>query len=56
MIGNLFFWNVRGINETDKHSAFRRWLHVHKVNFGALSETHIKETNLTFVMNSVCPR
>lgn len=55
MLGNLFFWNVRGINEIEKHPALRRWLNTTKVSFGALLETHVKEPNLNHFMDVVCP-
>lgn len=55
MSENLFLWNVRGINEPDKHSNFRRWLYSHHSSLGTLLETHIKESNLPAVLNSLCP-
>ncbi|KAG2251941.1 hypothetical protein Bca52824_082077 [Brassica carinata] len=50
----LFFWNVRGINDPDKHRPISDWLYSHRPIFGALLETHIKELCLARVMNSVC--
>lgn len=50
----LFFWNVCGINDVDKHLPFRNWLHVHSPSFGAILETHIKEPNLLTTMSSLC--
>lgn len=55
MIGNLFLWNVRGINETDKHSKFRRWIYNHHISVGALLETHLKEPSMIPVINALCP-
>lgn len=51
----IFFWNVRELNDERKHPDFKRWLQSHRVLFGALLETHIKEPNLNQVMNEVCP-
>ena len=50
----LFFLNVRGINDPDKHRPISDWLYSHRPIFGALLETHIKELCLARVMNSVC--
>lgn len=38
----LFFWNVCGLNDPDKHRPFASWLLFHKPLFGAILETHIK--------------
>lgn len=55
MCTNIFFWNVRGINETDKHRPFAQWLAIHKLLMGAFLETHIKEPNLSPILNRICP-
>ncbi|CDY70705.1 BnaCnng69440D [Brassica napus] len=52
---NLFFWNVRGLNEQDKHRPFVQWLSVHKPLIGAILESHIKEPNLNSLLLRVCP-
>lgn len=51
----IFFWNVRGINETDKHRPFVQWLATHKPLMGVLLKTHIKEPNLSPILNCICP-
>ncbi|KAG5406464.1 hypothetical protein IGI04_012583 [Brassica rapa subsp. trilocularis] len=52
---NISFWNVRGINGKDKHPDFLNWRNVNKVSFGAILESHVKESNLSIVMNAICP-
>ena len=51
----LFFWNVRGINEPDKHRPFVSWLQCHKPLFGTILESHIKEPFLNPLLLKVCP-
>lgn len=55
MSTKIAFWNVRGINEPDKHSPFSQWLRSQHLIFGALLETHIKEQNLNSLMQKLCP-
>ena len=55
MCTNIYFWNVRGINEPDKHRPFCQWISTHKPLLGALLETHIKEPNLPAIMTRLCP-
>lgn len=50
----FFFWNVRGLNEPDKHQPFCQWLNFNKPIVGALLETHIKEVNLAPLMSKLC--
>ena len=49
------FWNVRGINEPDKHRPFVSWLQCHKPLFGTILESHIKEPFLNPLLLKVCP-
>ena len=51
----LFFWNVRGLNDPDKHKPFVDWLQSQKPFFGALLETHIKEPSLSPILSKLCP-
>lgn len=51
----LSFWNVRGINDPDKHLPFSQWLRSQHLFFGALLETYIKEQNLPALMLKLCP-
>ena len=51
----LFFWNVRGLNDPDKHIPFVRWLSSQRPLFGALLETHIKEPFLNPILTKLCP-
>lgn len=54
MSTKTFFWNVCGINETDKHLPFAQWLNVHRPVFGSILETHIKEPNLVSTIAKLC--
>lgn len=51
----LFFWNVRGLNDPDKHKPFVDWLQSQKPFFGTLLETHIKEPSLNPILSKLCP-
>ena len=51
----LLFWNVRGLNDPDKHQPFVDWLKFQKPLFGALLETHIKEQSLNPILTKICP-
>lgn len=55
MCTKIFFWNVRGLNEPDKHRPFLQWLSSHKPLVGAILETHVKEPNLNSILSTVCP-
>lgn len=54
MSTKLFFWNVCGLNDPNKHNPLSQWLYINKPIFGALIETHIKETQLSYVMSKAC--
>lgn len=49
------FWNIRGLNDPDKHRTFVDWLHTNKPLFGAILESHIKELSLLPLMLKLCP-
>ena len=51
----LTFWNVRGLNVPTKHHPFSQWLYSQRTVFCALLETHIKEQNLSSLMQKLCP-
>lgn len=40
-----FFWNVRGLNKTSKHSIIKRWLEEQQFQFGCFLETRVRERN-----------
>ena len=54
MSAKLFFWNVRGLNDPDKHTPFCQWLSCNNPIFGTLLETHIKDQNLNLLMSKLC--
>ena len=54
MSAKAFFWNVCGLNDSDKHQPVKKWLDSQQVFFGAFLETHIKEMQLNHVMSKVC--
>lgn len=51
----LFFWNIRGLNDPDKHRIFISWLQSQKPFFGAILESHVKELSLSPIMSKLCP-
>ena len=54
MYSKLFFWNIRGLNDPDKHKPFCDWLYSHQPLFGTILETHIKDHSLNPIMNNLC--
>lgn len=50
----LTFWNVRGLNDPTKHQPFSQWLYSQWTVFCALLETHIKEQNLSSLIQKLC--
>ena len=54
MYSKVFFWNVRGLNDPDKHQPFCDWLRSHQPIFGSILETHIKDHNLSYLMGKLC--
>ena len=54
MCTKLFFWNVRGLNVPAKHTPFCDWLRTNKPSFGILLETHIKDQNVTSLLDKLC--
>lgn len=50
----IFFWNVRGLNDPDKHIPFCQWLASHQPSFGIILESHIKDHNLSHLMSKLC--
>lgn len=41
-----FFWNVRGLNKTSKHSVIKKWVAEQNFQFGCLIETRVKENKV----------
>lgn len=48
-----FFWNVRGLNKTLKHSVVSEWLHSNDMRFGCLLETRVKEGKAEKILSTV---
>lgn len=38
-----FFWNVRGLNKSTKHSVIKKWVEDDQFKFGCLIETRVKK-------------
>ncbi|CAA7043734.1 unnamed protein product [Microthlaspi erraticum] len=55
-MSNIFFWNVRGLNEVSKHRPLRNWMYSRSVSFGALLETHVGEVNIGRVLSDLGPQ
>lgn len=45
-----FFWNVRGLNKSTKHSIIRGW--INSMKFGCLIETRVKENKSQSMISS----
>ena len=45
-----FFWNVRGLNKTLKHSIVKEWVNNNEMKFGCIIETRVKERKSTEVL------
>ena len=43
---SCFFWNVRGLNKSNKHSVIKKWVKEQKFQFGCLIETRVKESKV----------
>lgn len=41
-----FFWNVRGLNKSTKHSIIKKWVEEYNFQFGCLIETRVKESKV----------
>lgn len=50
----LFFWNIHGLNDQNKHVPFANWLSTNQPLLGAILEIHIKKPNLNQVMLAAC--
>ena len=42
-----FFWNVRGLNKSSKHSIIKKWVVENKFQFGCLLETRVREKKVS---------
>ncbi|XP_074266455.1 uncharacterized protein LOC141589728 [Silene latifolia] len=50
---NLGCWNVRGINNINKQSDIKWFLHQNKIGLYGLVETKVKSHNFNFVLNNI---
>lgn len=48
-----FFWNVRGLNKTTKHSIIKKWVEEEIFQFGCVIETHVKEGKAQWLGNKL---
>lgn len=49
MVG--FFWNIRGLNKSNKQTVIREWVQMNSFQFGCFIETKVKERKVAKVMN-----
>ena len=49
---SVFFWNVRGLNKSSKHSIVRKWLSQSSMQFGGLLETRVNEGKSSDIISS----
>lgn len=50
---SCFFWNVRGLNKSIKHSVIKKWLEERQFYFGCLIETKVKEGRVPLLVGSM---
>lgn len=48
-----FFWNVRGLNKSSKHSVIKKWVEGENFQFGCVLETRVQERKAVKVLNKV---
>lgn len=48
-----FFWNIRGLNKSNKQSVIQEWIRKNSFQFGCLIETKVKESKVEKVMNKI---
>ena len=50
-----FFWNVRGLNKSSKHSVIKKWVKENKFQFGCLLETRVQENKAKSLVDQLFP-
>ena len=50
-----FFWNVRGLNKTSKHSVIKKWVEESNFQYGCLLETRVREKNFQILSRQLFP-
>lgn len=48
-----FFWNVRGLNKSSKHSVIKKWIEEQHFQFGCLLETRVREKKAQRLISSL---
>lgn len=48
-----FFWNIRGLNKSNKQYVIRNWVRDNSLKFGCLLETKVKQHRSGRVMQSI---
>ena len=48
-----FFWNVRGLNKSEKHSVIKKWVEEQSFQFGCLIEMRVQENKVQRLCNNV---
>ena len=50
---SCFFWNVRGLNKSTKHSVIKKWVEEQNFQFGCILETRVQESKMQTVGNQI---
>ena len=48
-----FFWNIRGLNKTNKHPVIREWIKKSSLQFGCILETRVRESKADRIASSI---
>ena len=48
-----FFWNVRGLNKSTKHSVIKKWINGQNFQFGCLLETRVREGKMQDLVSTL---
>lgn len=48
-----FFWNIRGLNKSNKQSVIQEWVRKNSFQFGCLIETKVKDSKVDKVMKRI---
>ena len=50
-----FFWNVRGLNKSTKHSVIKKWIKEQDFQFGSFIETRVRERKAQELCHNLFP-
>ena len=51
----VYSWNIRGLNNSDRHRTVTSWIFSNQPVVGVFLETHVREENANSIVQSVIP-